>query len=76
MHPLRRQTSASISTLLDELEQFDFTKAERLQIVNLAPVTLVALVVVRPPSCPTFACGLQKSRELTRRPILAVRRRL
>ncbi|KAK4699239.1 DNA-directed RNA polymerase III subunit RPC9, partial [Phenoliferia sp. Uapishka_3] len=45
VHPLRRQTDNSISTLLDELEKFDLTKAERLQIVNLAPTTLVALVV-------------------------------
>lgn len=46
MHPLRRQTNASINKLLDELEKLDLTKAERLQILNLAPTTLVALVVV------------------------------
>ncbi|KAI5474482.1 protein of RNA polymerase II, Rpb4 family [Pseudohyphozyma bogoriensis] len=45
VHPIRRQTEASISTLLDELEKLDLTKAERLQIINLAPTTLVALVV-------------------------------
>lgn len=46
MHPLRRQTNSSINKLLDELEKLDLTKAERLQILNLAPTTLVALVVV------------------------------
>ncbi|ORY87486.1 RNA polymerase Rpb4-domain-containing protein [Leucosporidium creatinivorum] len=45
VHPLRRQTNASINKLLDELEKLDLTKAERLQILNLAPTTLVALVV-------------------------------
>lgn len=47
VHPLRRQTNASVNKLLDELEKVDLTKAERLQILNLAPTTLVALVVVR-----------------------------
>jgi len=46
-HPIRRQTTESITKLLDELEKLDLTRAERLQIVNLAPTTLVALVVVR-----------------------------
>lgn len=47
VHPLRRQSTAAITRLLDELEKLDLTKAERLQIINLAPTTLVALVVVR-----------------------------
>jgi len=49
VHPTRRQTGDAVSTLLDELEQLQLTKAERLQVVNLAPTSLVELHVVRPP---------------------------
>ncbi|BGP32892.1 hypothetical protein JCM10296v2_004677 [Rhodotorula toruloides] len=45
VHPMRRQTTASVSKLLDELEELDLTKAERLQLVNLAPTTAVELHV-------------------------------
>lgn len=48
VHPMRRQTSAAVATLLDGLDNYDLTKSERLQIVNLAPTTLVELQVVRP----------------------------
>ncbi|GAA5867048.1 hypothetical protein JCM8547_008423 [Rhodosporidiobolus lusitaniae] len=45
VHPLRRQTSESVSKLLDELEELELTKAERLQLVNLAPTSIVELHV-------------------------------
>jgi hypothetical protein len=48
VHPLRRQTNESVSKLLDELEELDLTKSERLQLVNLAPTSIVELHVVRP----------------------------
>lgn len=37
-----------MSKLLDELEELELTKAERLQLVNLAPTSVVELHVVRP----------------------------
>ncbi|BGP40909.1 hypothetical protein JCM10450v2_004914 [Rhodotorula kratochvilovae] len=43
VHPTIRQTSDAVASLLDELEELDLTKAERLQIVNLAPTTAVEL---------------------------------
>lgn len=46
---MRRQTSAAVARLLDGLDDYDLTKSERLQIVNLAPTTLVELHVVRCP---------------------------
>lgn len=49
VHPMRRQTSAAVAQLLDGLDDYDLTKSERLQIVNLAPTTLVELHVVRCP---------------------------
>ncbi|KWU44064.1 hypothetical protein RHOSPDRAFT_34495 [Rhodotorula sp. JG-1b] len=45
VHPMRRQTSAAVAQLLDGLDDYDLTKSERLQIVNLAPTTLVELHV-------------------------------
>ncbi|GAA5868692.1 hypothetical protein JCM3774_003627 [Rhodotorula dairenensis] len=45
VHPMRRQTSAAVAKLLDGLDDYDLTKSERLQIVNLAPTTLVELHV-------------------------------
>ena len=45
---MRRQTSADVSALLDELEKLELTKAERLQIINLAPTNLVGITIVRP----------------------------
>jgi hypothetical protein len=47
VHPMRRQTSAAVAQLLDGLDDYDLTKS--LQIVNLAPTTLVELHVVRCP---------------------------
>ncbi|GAA5988128.1 hypothetical protein JCM10908_002074 [Rhodotorula pacifica] len=44
-HPMRRQTSAGVAKLLDGLDDYELTKSERLQIVNLAPQTLVELHV-------------------------------
>ena len=44
--PTARQSSESVDRLLDQLEAYTLTKAERLQIVNLAPKSLVELVVV------------------------------
>ncbi|GAA6005570.1 DNA-directed RNA polymerase III subunit RPC17 [Rhodotorula paludigena] len=43
VHPTRRQTTESVTRLLDDLDELDLTKAERLQIVNLAPATAVEL---------------------------------
>ncbi|GJN91238.1 hypothetical protein Rhopal_004256-T1 [Rhodotorula paludigena] len=43
VHPTRRQTTESVTRLLDDLDDLDLTKAERLQIVNLAPATAVEL---------------------------------
>ncbi|GAA6009309.1 hypothetical protein JCM10207_004345 [Rhodosporidiobolus poonsookiae] len=45
VHPMRRQTADAVSRLLDELEDLDLTKAERLQLVNLAPTSVVELHV-------------------------------
>ncbi|BGP16992.1 hypothetical protein JCM10213_007438 [Rhodosporidiobolus nylandii] len=45
VQPMRRQTTESVSKLLDELEELDLTKAERLQLVNLAPASIVELHV-------------------------------
>lgn len=45
--PLHRQTESSIQRLVRELAPYDFTKAEKLQIVNLAPTEAVELYVVR-----------------------------
>ncbi|GAA6064609.1 hypothetical protein JCM10212_007098 [Sporobolomyces blumeae] len=45
VHPTRRQTAESVSTLLDALDRYDLTKAERLQLVNSAPTSLVELHV-------------------------------
>ncbi|GAA5901382.1 hypothetical protein JCM6882_007762 [Rhodosporidiobolus microsporus] len=45
VHPMRRQTTESVGKLLDELEELDLTKAERLQLVNLAPTSIVELHV-------------------------------
>ncbi|KDE06108.1 hypothetical protein MVLG_03525 [Microbotryum lychnidis-dioicae p1A1 Lamole] len=44
-HPHLRQTTSSVQQLLDKLEQLDLTKAERLQIVNLAPTKLIHFVL-------------------------------
>ncbi|SCV70028.1 BQ2448_1422 [Microbotryum intermedium] len=44
-HPHLRQTTSSVDQLLDKLERLDLTKAERLQIVNLAPSKLVHFVL-------------------------------
>lgn len=47
VHPTRRQSRDGISHLLDGLAaDFKLTKSERLQIVNLAPTSLVELHVV------------------------------
>ena len=61
-HPMRRQSPAAIKTLLDYLVDFKrpdtagemqrLTHAECLQIVNLAPTTLVEMVVVSLASAP------------------------
>ncbi|GAA6032497.1 hypothetical protein JCM8097_004787 [Rhodosporidiobolus ruineniae] len=45
VHPMRRQTTDSVSKLLDQLEELDLTKAERLQLVNLMPSNTVELHV-------------------------------
>ena len=44
--PMRRQTESAVTKFLDRLVDAELTKAERLQIVNLAPQSLVELVVV------------------------------
>ncbi|KAL8280739.1 hypothetical protein RQP46_006743 [Phenoliferia psychrophenolica] len=62
VHPIRRQTSSSISKLLKALKSYDLTKAERLSIVNLAPLDLVHIVVVAsPPPPPSFLPSLTSS---------------
>ncbi|CAL1713587.1 unnamed protein product [Somion occarium] len=43
--PSLKQTDASISQLTRSLSRFDLTKAEKLQIVNLAPTEAVELYV-------------------------------
>ncbi|GAA5827467.1 hypothetical protein JCM3770_006967 [Rhodotorula araucariae] len=43
VHPTIRQSRDAVDTLLDHLDDQDLTKAERLQIVNLAPTTPVEL---------------------------------
>ncbi|GAA5975310.1 hypothetical protein JCM11641_005933 [Rhodosporidiobolus odoratus] len=45
VHPMRRQSAEAVTKLLDELEELDLTKAERLQLVNLAPTSIVELHV-------------------------------
>lgn len=45
--PTRVQTGASIAQLVRDLAPFELTKAEKLQIVNLAPTETVELYVVR-----------------------------
>jgi hypothetical protein len=42
------QNPASVTKLVKDLGQYDLTKAEKLQIVNLAPTEPVELYVVRP----------------------------
>ncbi|KAH7919067.1 hypothetical protein BV22DRAFT_1115309 [Leucogyrophana mollusca] len=44
--PTRQQSNAKISQLVRDLEPFNLTKAEKLQIVNLAPTELVELYVI------------------------------
>ncbi|CAL1713585.1 unnamed protein product [Somion occarium] len=44
--PSLKQTDASISQLTRSLSRFDLTKAEKLQIVNLAPTEAVELYVI------------------------------
>jgi len=44
--PLHKQTEASVQHLVRELAPYDFTKAEKLQIVNLAPTEAVELYVI------------------------------
>ncbi|KAI0060372.1 hypothetical protein BV25DRAFT_1871205 [Artomyces pyxidatus] len=44
--PTRAQTAASISRLVKDLAPFGLTKAEKLQIVNLAPTEAVELYVI------------------------------
>lgn len=43
---MHSQNEASITQLVKDLEPFDLTKAEKLQIVNLAPSEPVELYVV------------------------------
>ncbi|KAK4057334.1 hypothetical protein OIO90_001831 [Microbotryomycetes sp. JL221] len=43
--PVLQQTEELVTALLERLESFNLTKAERLQIINLAPRSLVELVV-------------------------------
>lgn len=45
--PTRRQSPAGISQLVKALEPYGLTKAEKLQIVNLAPTQAVELYTVR-----------------------------
>ena len=47
VHPIRKQSNDAISSLLTALKLYDLTKAERLQIINLAPVDLCHIMVVR-----------------------------
>lgn len=47
--PTVSQTEAGISQLTRELSPYDLTKAEKLQIVNLAPTEPVELYVVSLP---------------------------
>ncbi|KAH7912543.1 RNA polymerase Rpb4-domain-containing protein [Hygrophoropsis aurantiaca] len=44
--PTRQQSPAKISQLVRDLAPFNLTKAEKLQIVNLAPTELVELYVI------------------------------
>jgi len=44
--PTRRQSDAGIAQLVKDLAPFALTKAEKLQIVNLAPTEPVELYVV------------------------------
>ncbi|GAA6017119.1 hypothetical protein JCM8202_005912 [Rhodotorula sphaerocarpa] len=45
VHPTRRQSHDAVAKLLDGLDDYDLTKSERLQLVNLAPTSLVELHV-------------------------------
>lgn len=45
--PIASQTEAGIAKLVQDLTPFELTKAEKLQIVNLAPTEMVELYVVR-----------------------------
>ena len=45
--PTRSQSPGAITQLITALGKYDLTKAEKLQIVNLAPQQLVELYVVR-----------------------------
>ena len=47
--PPSRQSDAAITKLIKKLAPYDLTKAEKLQIVNLAPTQAVELYVVRLP---------------------------
>ncbi|KLO16188.1 hypothetical protein SCHPADRAFT_225279 [Schizopora paradoxa] len=44
--PTSRQSDAAIAKLVKKLAQYDLTKAEKLQIVNLAPTQAVELYVI------------------------------
>ena len=45
-HPTAQQSSTSITSLVRALEPYGLTKAEKLQIVNLAPTEAVELYVI------------------------------
>jgi hypothetical protein len=45
--PTPSQSPSRITKLVKDLAPFDLTKAEKLQIVNLAPIEIVELYVVR-----------------------------
>nr|GAT59271.1 predicted protein [Mycena chlorophos] len=44
--PTAKQTPESVTTLVKSLEPYEFTKAEKLQIVNLAPQEQIELYVI------------------------------
>lgn len=47
---MKRQTKARVELLTSQLEVEDLNKAERLQILNLGPKSVVEMVVVSPPT--------------------------
>lgn len=46
MHPTTRQTEEGVAALADELQDYELTKGEVLQLINLAPWNSVGLYCV------------------------------
>jgi hypothetical protein len=58
-----RQTEDSVATLVDHLQDYNLTKAELLQAVNLAPSSQVELYLVSVPGCTVLTLDHRGGRE-------------